>query len=104
MISVSLYLTLRMAASFARLAILLFWLVPSIFLCVFFQWSYKKKYSNVFVAKVLNNLKDLDVRFSKRNHKTLIQQYLPGLPSGGIKSSDTLFLLSNIQFLCLVLV
>ena len=45
--------------SFARLAILLFWLVPSIFLCVFFQWSYKKKYSNVFVAKVLNNLKDL---------------------------------------------
>ena len=64
--------------------------MPSIFLCVFFQWSYKKKYSNVFVAKVLNNLKDLDVRFSKRNHKTLIQQYLPGLPSGGIKSSDTL--------------
>ena len=76
--------------SFARLLILLFWLVPSIFLCVFFQWSYKKQYSNVFVAKVLNNLKDLDVRFSKRNPKTLIQQYLPGLPSGGIKCSNTL--------------
>jgi len=60
------------------------------------QWRYAKQYKNIYVDKVLDNLRDVDVGIVDHCPKNTIKQYLPGMPYGQIKGSETLVLVTDI--------
>lgn len=59
------------------------------------QWRYAKQYKNIYVDKVLDNLRDVDVGIVDHCPKNTIKQYLPGMPYGQIKGSETLVLVTD---------
>lgn len=78
--------------SMERLHLLLFWLMPSIFLSAFIQWRYKKHYQKHFVASILEKVDGVSSGLSGTSAKRIVLDLLPGLPSGYIKSSNHLSL------------
>ena len=59
------------------------------------QWRYAKQYKNIYVDKVLDDLRDVDVGIVDHCPKITIKQYLPGMPYGQIKGSETLVLVTD---------
>ena len=69
-----------------------FSVVILILLYVFIQWSYKSSYAKVYVSEVIKNLVGIKASIKDKRIKTLIRNYLPGLPSGRVKASKTITL------------
>lgn len=81
--------------SYSRIGMMLFWLVPSVFLGAFLQWRYTKQYNDIYVDSVLNNLQDIDAHVIDQSPKNIMKKYLPGMPYGQIKGSETLVLVTD---------
>lgn len=81
--------------TFGRIVMMMFWLVPTIILSTLFQWRYSAKYKGIYVDSVLNNLQDINVSCVDQSPKPFIKKYLPGMPYGQIKGSETFVLVTN---------
>ena len=81
--------------TFDRIFMMMFWLVPTAILGALLQSEYTVKYNSIYVDSVLNNLQDINVSVVDQSPQPFMKKYLPSMPYGQIKGSDTLILVTD---------